>query len=409
MKLDRRQLLQMCGGFIVGTTIIPSAARAKTDPFSGQARQFLAESGGPGVACAVVSPGKVEWSRGFGMADLESRRPMDAGTLLNVGSIAKTVTATAVMQLHERKKIDLRADVAKYLPFPLRNPNFPDTPVTIEQLLTHRSSIKDGPAYGKSYGCGDSPMSLGDWLTSYFVPDGKNWSKTENWHSWSPGTTDPPAQPRAYSNVAFGILGHVVERMSGRPFDAYCEEHIFRPLGMRGTGWFLRNLDVKRHATPYDRLPTDMKPEEVEEFRALTPPGINFQSLPAGSFVPRCLYGFPNYPDGLLRTSADGLGRFMAMYLARGKAFGKQLLKPDTIAEMLSRTHFGNYLGWREYKLPDGRAIIGHGGSDPGISTFAGFDPSFRVGALYLCNFIPRREKSLALLGGLLDAALKTA
>jgi CubicO group peptidase (beta-lactamase class C family) len=73
---------------------------------------------------------------------------MLADTLINVGSVAKTVTATAVMQLWEQKQFDLQDDVARYLPFPLRNPHFPDVPITFEPLPTHRSSIRDnGPAY----------------------------------------------------------------------------------------------------------------------------------------------------------------------------------------------------------------------------------------------------------------------
>lgn len=407
MNLHRKEFLKLCGSFLVGATVPASVSFAQTDPFSEKAARFLTESGGPGLACAVITAGQVRWARGFGLADLESRRPMEADTLINVGSIAKTVTATAVMQLWERKKLSLGDDVGKYLPFPVRNPAFPETPITIEQLLTHRSSIKDGPAYDKSYVCGDSPLSLGDWLASYFTPGGKNWSTTENWHGWTPGTANPPAQPRAYSNVGFGVLGQVVERISRQPFSAYCQENIFRPLGMNRTGWFLRSVDVKRHATPYERLPANLKSAESEDFRALTPTGIKLDSLAPGSYVPRCLYGFPNYPDGLLRTSANELGRFMAMYLARGTAFGRQSLKPGTITEMFSKTHFGNCLGWRDYKLPDGRSIIGHGGADPGISTFAMFDPSFQVGALYLCNFEPKRDKALALLTDLIQAGLK--
>src|SRR5206468_3783671 len=114
--------------------------------------QVLAEARGPGMACAIVGPGQVRWSRGFGLADLERQQPMVADTLINVGSVSKTVTATALMQLWEQNRFGLQDDVARYLPFALRNPRFPEIPITFEQLLTHRSSIKDNwPTYDRTW------------------------------------------------------------------------------------------------------------------------------------------------------------------------------------------------------------------------------------------------------------------
>jgi CubicO group peptidase (beta-lactamase class C family) len=114
----------------------------------------------PGVAVAIVRHGELLRARGYGWADLERRVPMTADTLLNVGSVSKTVTAIAVMQLWERGALRLDDDVNDYLPFAVRNPRHPDVPITARQLLAHRSSIRDGPAYDESYACGDPSLSL---------------------------------------------------------------------------------------------------------------------------------------------------------------------------------------------------------------------------------------------------------
>ena len=149
------------------------------DPLRDEVEGELARTKGVGMACAIAGPGRVWCSGGFGLADMEHQRPMLADTLINVASVSKTVTAAAVMQLWEQKRFDLQDDVARYLPFALRNPHFPDVPITFEQLLTHLSSIRDnGPAYDRTYVCGDSPVALGEWLKEYFTPEARTGART---------------------------------------------------------------------------------------------------------------------------------------------------------------------------------------------------------------------------------------
>ena len=85
---------------------------------------------------------------------------MTANTLQNIGSISKTVTATAVMQLVQAGRLELDEDINEVLPFPIRNPRHAQIPVTTRLLLTHQSSIQDGAAYRASYACGDPTIPL---------------------------------------------------------------------------------------------------------------------------------------------------------------------------------------------------------------------------------------------------------
>ncbi len=186
----------------------------------------------PGLAASIVKSGRIVWSKGYGWANIASRVPMNPDhTVQNIASVSKTVTATAVMQLVEKGQLDLDADVDSALPFTVRNPFHPQTPITARLLLTHQSSIADGPAYGETYGCGDPSTSLAAWLPDYLTPSGRLYRPTDSFHPWKPG------ERWQYSNIGYGLLGYLVERVSGEPFPRYTRERIFEPLGMRRTGW----------------------------------------------------------------------------------------------------------------------------------------------------------------------------
>lgn len=401
MNLSRRQLLALLGGTLLTKGCAWRASSTKADFLDRMLERELADTGGPGMACAMVRSGRVKWAEGVGLADVEAQRPMKAETLINVASVSKTVTATAVMMLWEQNRFDLQEDVGRYLPFPVRNPKFPAISVTFEQLLTHRSSIKDNwPTYDRTYVCGDSPLALGDWLKGYFTPGGAYWDKG-NWHLWPPGTLNPPAEPRCYSNVGFGLLGYLVELLSGRPFYAFCRESIFRPLEMHHSGWLLREIELARHATPYVRTSSQMPARDTKLLR-MAPP-IDARSLADGTLLPLCLYNFANYPDGSLRTSASELAKFLAAYLAQGRTNGTRLLKPETLELMFSGKHYGRHLCWDTRELAGGRSIILHTGRDPGVSAFVAFEPASGTGVVCVRNFEVSPGGSYRLIEQLLD------
>jgi CubicO group peptidase (beta-lactamase class C family) len=341
----------------------------------------------PGLSACIVKKDKLVWSGAFGWADVENKKPMTGETVQNIGSISKTITATAVMQLWEKGKFKLDDDINATLPFPVRNPRFPDEPITFRQLLTHHSSIKDGPAYTQSYACGDPAVSLKDWIKGYFVPGGRYYSAEENFHTWKPGTLEIPPGPRAYTNVGFGLLGYLVEVISGEGFSEYCRKYIFTPLGMKSTGWYLADVDVAHHAVPYTLISEHFKMPEGLTFEAFLPRyGKDTPAPKTGDLFPHCLYSFFNYPDGLIRTSVKDLSRFLRAYINDGGYENHHILKKETVQTMLSQGHFGRGLCWYEMKLKSGDAAWGHGGGDPGISTQMLFRPKDGVGVILFFN-----------------------
>jgi CubicO group peptidase (beta-lactamase class C family) len=338
----------------------------------------------PGLAACVVKDGRVAWSKGYGWADIAKRVPMDPDrTVQNVGSVSKTVVATAVMQLWEKGEFQLDDDVNDRLPFAVRNPAHPGVAITYRLLLTHRSGVADGPAYGASYACGDPGLSLEDWLRAYLEPGGRHYDKGANFHPWRPG------EKSAYSNVGFGLLGYLVERVSGRPFPRYTREEIFEPLGMTRTGWLLSEIEADAHAVPYAPASDGEPPgEELEAYRKFGLLAGEAQRDAGGDYLPLCLYSFPNYPDGSLRTGVNQLARFLLAYVGDGVYGDARILGADTVRLMLTpqaATAPQQGLCWAAERR-DGHRLWGHNGADPGIRTTMAFRPSDGVGAIVFVN-----------------------
>ena len=323
----------------------------------------------PGLSGCIVRDGEVVRELSYGFADLEKQIPMDPDRLQNIASISKTFTATALMQLWEEGAFQLDDDVNEVLPFTVS----PDVPITFRQLLTHTSSLADGTSYSRNYACGDPEVQLGRWLEEYFTPGGRFYDAGENFHEWAPG------ERYTYNNVAFGLLGFLVEVMSGEPFAEYCRSHIFEPLGMTETSWYLADVDTSRHAIPYTWV-------ENGEARGPTWGGEPLGAIGSESeddgYLVNCLYNHPNYPDGFLRTSVRQLALYMSAYL-RG---GDPILKADTVDTMLS-VHSEEIWGLCWYvRDVGGLSFWGHGGADPGVNTRIDLNREEGIGAIVFAN-----------------------
>ncbi len=167
-----------------------------------------------GVAVVVVRHGRTELARGYGIANLQSRAPVDPDrTLFSVGSVSKLITTTAAMQLAERGDLDLHADVERYLQgFTLRDPFA--TPVTMAELLTHTAGFD--PRYIGAAARFDSTVQpLGAYLATHLPP-----------------IVRPPGRMYVYSNHGMALAGYIVQRVSGEAFADYAAAHVLQPLGM---------------------------------------------------------------------------------------------------------------------------------------------------------------------------------
>jgi CubicO group peptidase (beta-lactamase class C family) len=389
MRNARRRFLSYVGwmaaaisarsAFAAAAVPRPLAAWLGDPRFGAFVRSCMASKHIPGLSLAVIDDGQLVYTGGFGWANLQKHRPMNAYTLINIASVTKTITCTAVMQLWERGKFELDDDVSKYLPFGLRNPAYPDRAVTIRQLLVHTSSIADGPHYSTSYVCGDSPTALESWLRAELTIDGGDDSARRNFHPWPPGTR------AAYSNIGYGVLGLLVQRLSGVSYADYVAKHIFEPVRMTESRFFLKGLDFDKHAVPYNYVEgTDFSKIPLRDPAWIAPADGE------GTQVPHCLYSFVTLSDGLVRTSARELARFLLVYVSGGLLDNERILRSETVAQILSDQKVNDPgagdrrqgLTWSEFP----GEIWGHTGGDPGVSTSMMFRPRDRRGVVVLTN-----------------------
>ena len=336
--------------------------RSSVPPCAMNISKELNPLGVPGLSAVIVKNGRIACTAVAGMANIEENRPVEPETVFVWASVSKTVTAAAVMKLVDDGAFKLNDDINAYLPFPVRIPACPQKPVTIIQLLTHTSSIMESEhkgVYADLYVKGDSPVALGDFLKDYLVPSGAYYDSEKNFKKKCPGTVV------SYSNVGAGLLGYLVEVVAGMPFEKFCRDHIFTPLDMNETGWRLSELDPERIAMPYSG-------NELSGFK------------PLGHF------GFPTFPDGLLRTSAPQLARFLLMFMQFGELGETRILSRMSVKEM-RRVQFPNLdddqgLIWYYDSFGSRKVVIGHDGSDPGATSMMYFDPKDEAGVLLVAN-----------------------
>jgi len=274
-----------------------------------------------GATIAVVKDGKLLFAKGYGYADYEKKKPVSSEeTLFRPGSVSKLFTWTALMQLVEQGKLDLDHNVNDYLDFKI--PDAFGQPITLKNLLTHtpgfEEQIKDLFTFGS-----ESP-DLGAYLKTHI-----------------PRRIYPPGTVPAYSNYGTALAGYIVERVSGRPFNEYIEENIFKPLGMI-------------HSTFRQPLPPTLAPNMSNGYLVASDGPKQFEVV-----VP--------FPAGSLSSSGADMARFMIAHLQDGQLGDARILRPETARLMHSRLfaldQAANAMAYGFYEESRyGYRIIGHGG-----------------------------------------------
>ncbi len=307
----------------------------------------------PGFAVAITLDNKLVFSKGYGVLNKESKLPVTADSPFIIASVSKLVTGVTIMKAVEAGKLDLDADINSYLPFEIKNPRVAGK-ITLRHLATHTSGLVDNKKILEaSYGTGDSPIKLGDFLKSYFTTTGSRFDATLNF------ATSKPGEKFIYSNIAIGLAAYILEVQTGMDFAAYSEQNVLAPLGMKNSHWFLRDFSsLEQIAFPYD-----------SDYPTLTH------------------YGYPTYPDGQLRSSVNDMAKFLIMLMNDGMYANKQLLEVKTVRSML-KPQFSD-------ATPDNlqgifvafkSGLLGHAGGDPGAACYLYWNPKTKFGAVIMAN-----------------------
>lgn len=323
----------------------------------------------PGYALGIVKDGKIVYTKGFGVERIGSDKPVTPQTVFGTGSVGKTATATAVMQLVAEGKIDLDAPVTDYLPyFELADARYKD--VTARHLITHRSGLPPDPAdwlplpVEYDDGALERYVRSLDQVRLQFAP-GKFWS---------------------YSNVGFTVLADIVAKVSGQTFEDYLQEHIVDPLGMGDTLLVVQEADQEHVASPHVR--NDSGEVAVSDI-----------------FFYRRQYA----PAGPLTSSITDMARFAAAHLNRGEFEGTRILPATTYDAMwepisdvdlslspVMAPLFDQYgMCWAMGEI-DGHRIVQLMGYDIGYSALLLLAPDDNVALVQSSNYFDEEEFNLS-------------
>ena len=304
----------------------------------------------PGMSVAVVAGGQSRWANGYGTQDVENGVPAKASTVYRLGSISKPITAVAVMQLHERGRLDLDAPVQKYCPA------FPEKqwPVTTRQVLGHLAGIRH-------YKSDEEFNSTRFYAT---VNDGLAMFRDD------PLLHEPGAK-YTYTTFGYTVLGCAVEGASGQKFADFVRDNVFRPAGME-------RIRVDSVA--------DIIPGRAQGYRLTDKGELTNSALADNSY---------KVPGGGFVSTVEDLAKFAAALQAG------RLLKRETAELMYARqktkdgkeTAYG--LGWGVGSR-DGRRTVGHSGGQQRVSTFLHMLPDHGLAVVLMSNLEQARLGELA-------------
>lgn len=331
------------------------AAPERLAPARATIAKLVADGLAPAIAVAVLEDGVITWAEGFGMADREQAHPATSDSIFRLASISKPFTATALMRLVEKGELDLDASVNRYLDgdgvIAYRGAA---SDITLRRLANHTAGL---PTHWSFYYAGSTPPPRTETIARY------------GFAAWEPGTRSN------YSNLAFGILDHVIARTSKRSFREYLVAEVLDPLGMTHT---------------------DLGVRPGQEDHA----AVGYVTAGQGRLAPVVDYGFDHDGASAVRSSARDLMRFAAMHLGDGEAGGVRVLRTETARAMRmpEATPSGNSFGvaW-SVGTARGTPVVRHSGGMPGVSTVLELYPDRKAAIAVLTNCSDRGATQRAL------------
>ncbi len=308
----------------------------------------------PGLTMAVTDRTRTVHSGEYGVSDIASGAPVRKEMLFQIGSIGKSFTAIALLQLLEQGKVDLREPVTEYLPwFEVRSRH---ASITLHHLMTHTAGIPIGS---------EATMA----------------AESEVWGLRQIETSAPPGEFFHYSNTGYKVLGLILETVTGKPYAEVVSSSILEPLGMTRTAPAITNKVWQRSAVGHMWLDDDRPPARSGPLS----PATWFESSSG---------------DGSISSTADDMAKYVRMLMNRGAGPGGRLISESSFELMASRhvfcgeggekEHYGYGLSVRE---DDGRSVLCHTGGMVGYTSSMLMDMDLGMGIIVLTNSLDEPEQ----------------
>lgn len=323
----------------------------------------------PGLAFGIVVDGKLVHTGNYGYTDIEKKIPVTSSSLFRIASMSKSFTAMAILKLRDEGKLNLDDPAARYIP-ELKTQKYPTAdspPITIRHLLTHGAGFPEDNPWG------DRQLADTDKEFIEFLKKQISFS-------------NPPGLEYEYSNLGFALLGKIVTKVSGKRYQDYIRENIWKPLGMKTTEWEFGNIAPDKLAHGYRWLNEKWNEEEL------------LHDTPDGSWGAM----------GSMISSVNEFANYMALHLSawppnNSKENGP--VKRSSIREMHYPWRFNGFDGSLGYvngkTCPlataygyglrwtsdcEGRINIAHSGGLPGFGSQWRIMPDYGIGVLAFAN-----------------------
>ena len=365
----------------------------------------------PGLGVIVYTDGEEIYSKFLGKRVIEAEKPVTRHTRFRVASVSKMFTIFSIMQLVEQNKINLDDDISDYLGFELRNPNFPQKKITTRMLASHTSSLRDGKIYS---------IPPKDSVKEFFSSDGKYWEDDAHFDK------NPPGKFFSYCNLNYGLLGTIIETVTGERFDIYQRKNILSQLKTKAD-YLPGNFDSAEFemlgSIYRKKNPNGIWDEfgkwyaQIDDYKIqLTKDTVSLQNPYDENFQQE--YSLKDYhvgtnatifsPQGGLRISFEELAHALEMLLNGGIYRGKKILSKKSLETMFTPhwiydgkngdTCGGVMLSYglgvyfidgkstarvcRDYEIN----LIGHTGAAFGMLSGLFFIPNTKTGFIYMMN-----------------------
>ena len=310
----------------------------------------------PGLTVGLTDADGTLAIRTYGLADLASQRPVTRETLFEIGSIGKSFTAVAILQLVDEGRIELHAPVDRYLPWFAVSELEEDRPITIAHLLSHTAGIVAGV-------------------------DATPEAAFQVWALRELPRFSRPGERFHYSNVGYKALGLVLEAVEGRPYPDVLRARILDPLDLSATEPAITNAIRSRLAVGYDYLHDDRMGH-------------------AGAELAPATWLETETADGSIASTAADMCAFVRVLLGGGRTPTRALLSKSTFDQMTSGhahdPHGGEYGYGLSIRTLNGRRFVGHGGGMVGYAAAMETDPEAGLGAVVLQNAMNLSSTALA-------------
>ena len=319
-------------------------------PLADYLRQWLAAVPAAGLAIALTDRDRTQYAAALGSADLAARRPALVDTTFQIGSIGKSMTALAVLQLAQAGRLDLNAPVSVHLPWFALPSRY--GPITLRHLLSHTAGLPAG---------------------TDFAPAARyeGFALRETEAAWEPGSRFH------YSNTGYKLLGWLLEDVTGQDYGSIIRQRVLQPLGMNATDPVITHQSHHRMATGYVPLHDDR-------------PG-----RPGDPLLPAPWFEYA-VGDGSPAATAGDMARYARLFLNGGRGATGAIVSPDLFQQMITPTiamdrgdayqhDYGYGYGIISHQS-EGHHFIGHGGSTVGFRAIMLTDQTDGLGVVILCN-----------------------